>query len=254
MTAIVGVLCKDGVVIGTDSSATLTHGARPTIEQPTEKLTIIKNQVIVASTGSEGLNQRFCALVEKLWSKDVSRLPALEIGKLLSNEFIKELSQTYMEPKVNRAWNAAQYGALVAFPSKNTFRLCEFPEVGFQPELLTERFWYCSKGSTQVITDSFLALMRKVFWEEGPPSIRDGIFAVTWTLKHAIDVNPGGVNEPIRIAVLACVEGKPIKASLLEKEELDENLQNIEAAKQHLREFPKKLQKEAADDLEIPEP
>ena len=52
MTAIVGVLCRDGVVIGTDSSATFTYGPQRTIEQPTEKLSIVDQSVIVAGTGA----------------------------------------------------------------------------------------------------------------------------------------------------------------------------------------------------------
>ena len=41
MTSVVGILCKDGVVVGTDSSATFDNGQIRTIEQPFEKIEIM---------------------------------------------------------------------------------------------------------------------------------------------------------------------------------------------------------------------
>lgn len=38
MTILVGVLCKDGVIIGADGSATFGAGQMRTIEQPIDKL------------------------------------------------------------------------------------------------------------------------------------------------------------------------------------------------------------------------
>ena len=66
MTAIVGLHCSDGVVIGTDSSTTFAGAARPTIEQPTRKIDIVGGRVIVATTGAVGLAQRFRAVAQKI--------------------------------------------------------------------------------------------------------------------------------------------------------------------------------------------
>ena len=67
MTVLIGVLCKDGIVIGADSSVTFGDGCSQTIEQPdVEKIKIIKDKIIVAGTGSVGLGQRFCHLVATL--------------------------------------------------------------------------------------------------------------------------------------------------------------------------------------------
>jgi 20S proteasome alpha/beta subunit len=52
MTAIVGILCRDGLVIGADSSTTFASSVgSPIIEQPTEKLSLISDCIIVAGTG-----------------------------------------------------------------------------------------------------------------------------------------------------------------------------------------------------------
>lgn len=241
MTAIVGVLCRDGVVLGTDSSALFTDGTRPTIEQPTEKLLILRSHVILAGTGYIGHNQRFAELIEKSWDQRVfqSKHP-MDVARHLSKGITDDL--------VNTNATRGQYGALVAYPCGDKFSLCEFEVKGLQPELKNEKIWYCSMGSAQQITDPFLALMREVFWKDGPPNTQEGIFAVTWALDHAVKVNPGGVNAPIRIAVLLKGKKGP-EPSLLSEEELSSHRQNVDEAKAHLSDYAKKFRPEAAPDL-----
>lgn len=247
MTAVVGVLCKGGVVIGTDSSATFVHGHQfRTIEQPTDKLHVIDEHVIVAGTGPMGIDQRFRAITEKGWSDKIFQKSPIEVAKYLSRTGIEDLSHTYIKP--------GQYGALVAFPFGDKPQLCEFQISDFQPELKTERLWYCSMGSAQPIADPFLGFIREVFWQKGLPSVHDGIFAVTWTLEHAVKVNPGGVNGPIKIAILEREDKGRLKARILTEDELGQHRQNVDEAKSHLREFSKKHQPGAAADLEIPKP
>ena len=227
MTSVVGVLCKDGVVLGTDSSATLESGQVRTIEQPIQKLDVIGECVIVAGTGQIGLGQRFCAVVQQAWNNKEFQTTPIEVGKNLTKLAIKDFAETGAQ--------RGQYGALVAFPAEHKLCLCEFSVTDFQPEQKTERLWYCSMGSAQPITDPFLAFIREVFWDTGLPTVQEAIFAVTWTLDHAISVNPGGVNGPAQIAVLEHGRKTTLMARVLSEEELGEHRQNIEAAKQLLR-------------------
>lgn len=198
MTAVVGVLCRDGVVIGSDSSA--TFAATPnlrTIEQPTDKLSIIGGRTIVASSGEFGLNQRFERIVTGADEQDLWQSKHyIEVGKMLSATAIKDFSSTGIN------FGQIGYSALIAFYSDGKPQLCEFSLGTFQPEFKDENIWYVSMGSGQLITDPFLALMRSIFWDDGVPTVQDAIFAVTWTLEHVISVNPGGINGPTRIAVL----------------------------------------------------
>ena len=72
MTAVVGIRCKDGVVIGADSSATFGDGGGPrgVIEQSTSrKIEIIGESVIVAGTGAVGHMQRFSPVIQGLWNQ-----------------------------------------------------------------------------------------------------------------------------------------------------------------------------------------
>ena len=163
----------------------------------------------------------------------------MEIAKVLASKQIADFSETNA-PKT-------EYGALVAFPHRKGAQLFEFALRDFQPEMKTHKIWYCSMGSTQTITDAFLALMREVFWIEGPPSISGGQFAAGWALEHAIKINPGGVNGPIRMAVL-----QNDSARLLAPGEMDEVLQSVHEACSHLRGFREQLKLATAPAVPMP--
>jgi 20S proteasome alpha/beta subunit len=245
MTAIVGVYCKDGVVIGSDSSATFTAGQYGTIEQPTKKIDILGN-VIVAGTGQIGLGQRFCAVVKKAWDEKKFQNSEIEVAKYLCSNGIKDFAST--EAK------RGEYGALVAFPIMSQFHLCEFSIVDFQPEMKNDRLWYVSMGSSQPITDPFLAFIRQVYWNEGLPTVNEAMFAVTWTLDHAISINPGGVNGPIQMAVLEKMKKDKLEARFVETSELDEHRQYIAAGIDLLKKFKFNHQTGAPNIPEIPKP
>lgn len=240
MTVLVGLLCKDGVVVGTDSAATFASGQLRTIEQTTQKIDIVGEKVIVAGTGQIGLGQRFTAIVQKAWDEKHFRGSAIDVAKKLCADGINDFVSTRAP--------VGQFGCLVAYPVGGKAFLCEFAPTDFQPELKTERLWYSSMGSGQPICDPFLGLMRKAFWKQGPPSHQDGIFAVTWTIQHAIELNPGGVNGPVQIAVLSVVNGD-LRARLLSDAELAEHIGNVEGAITHLGDYANIMRGNNAPDI-----
>jgi 20S proteasome alpha/beta subunit len=107
MTAIVGILCKDGIVVGTDSSATFSTPGIRTIEQPAKKLDVIENRIIVAGTGQIGLGQRFCGIVKTAYDEKLFSKSYLDVGRGLSKRAIHDFIDT-SAPKTS-------YGALVAY-------------------------------------------------------------------------------------------------------------------------------------------
>lgn len=228
MTAIVGVLCKDGVVLGTDSSTTFTQGQFRTIEQPSDKIHIVGDRIIVAGTGQVGLGQRFTDIVQGSWEKKEFKGSGLDVARLLCAKTVRDFGSTSADK--------GNYGALMAYPTDGKHHLCEFATTDFQPELKTSNIWYCSMGSTQPITDTFLAFIREIFWTDGPPTVADAIFSVIWTLDLAVDINPGGVNAPVRIAVLRSRKGQ-YSAQLMTQEELAETRQGVDDMKKRMREI-----------------
>jgi hypothetical protein len=75
--------------------------------------------------------------------------------------------------------------------------------------------------------------MRRCFYSSGPPDLATGKFIVAWALEHTCDVNPGGVKEPIALAVLD-VNSDAVE---LAEEELQEHAQMITLAYDHLTMF-----------------
>ena len=231
MTALVGIRSRDGVVIGADGSATFVHGQHHTIEQPTKKIEIIDSHLIVAGSGYVGHAQRFCHVVRKLWRGRAFRgKDSIEIGKMLSQSGIADFQET----KVSNL----DFSALVAYSATDGMSLCELPSItGFQPEIkMLENNWWVAAGSGQPILDPLLAFFRSIFWKEEPPNLRGAIFTALWALIHACEVNPGGINEPISIAILE--DGKSGNlARLLPEEELTEHRSMVKNATEHMASF-----------------
>lgn len=243
MTVLVGVRCRDGVVIGADSAGTFAAGATRTIEQPVKKVEVIDDHIIVASAGEGGLGQRFCHTVRQAWESKVFMKHPIDVGRHLCTEAVKDFAQTQA--------TRSSYGALVAFPVKGELHLCEFAESNFQPELKTENLWYVSMGSGQTIADPCLGFIRQVFWNDGMPSCRDGLFAVVWTLQQAIKLNPGGINEPMQIAILAPEGGKP-RARLIDADEVREHVGNVDGAIEYLRGYSRLARGDGATSIPTP--
>ena len=246
MTILIGVLCREGVVIGADSSATFgAAGGIRTIEQPCHKLEIVNKTIVVAGTGQVGLGQRFVERVKEAWEQKYFRDSPVDAARKLAELAIKDFISTKAP--------AGSYGALVAFPISDKLHLCEFQIADFQPELKVDPIWFCSMGSGQLIGDPFMALMREIFWEKGPPSLQDGIFAAVWALEHAVSVNAGGVNGPIEIAVLRREGGRTV-ASLLADDDLQEHREAIQEAKERLRDLRRNHRGDGAEVPEVPRP
>lgn len=245
MTALVGIYCKDGIVIGADSAATsAAAGGIRTVEQPVMKIDIIDGRIIIAGTGQVGLGQRFRAQLADLWTnRKLTGVDKFGWARTVAATAIKDFQETAVQHE--------QYGALVAFPCKHEHHLVEFALRDFQPEFKDGNIWYVSMGSGQLIVDPFLAFIRDVFWNGGPPTIQDAIFATTWALDHVIGVNPGGVNGPVHIATLEKDRGE-WKARLLSENDLLEHRANIGAAKDALRTYKERMS-EGTEAAEIPQ-
>lgn len=231
MTIIVGILCKDGVVIGADSSATFgPHQSQPTIEQPVQKVFVIQKRFIFAGTGQIGAAQRFNAALDFGWvaGKFKGQDAPTEYGKTICKLAMEDFGSTKMPD--------GSFGALVAFPIKGQHHLCELGIIGLQPELKNSKMWFVSMGSGQSITDPFLGLMRRVFFQSDQPNLTEGLFLATWALQNAISLNPAGINGPPQVATLSFNKGEPT-AQILSDDELEEHKNSVEAAEKHLADY-----------------
>jgi hypothetical protein len=231
MTSIVGILCSDGVVIGCDSAATFGAGQAKIMQQPCNKMFLIDDTAIIAGTGEVGLNQRFCNLAFNGRNEplNIFSIGKLDTAKNLAGRFIRDLQQS--------AAPLGRYGALVAWHNSTGFYLCEFGLDTFQPEFRDENIWYGSMGGGQYITDPFLGFIRRVFWRNGLPTVQQGTFAVAWTLDHVIKINPGGIDEPIRIGVVEKGSDGKYHSRQINGSEIDDHLRAAKEVEDYLSKF-----------------
>lgn len=242
MTVVVAVLCDGGVVVGTDSSATCGGLGLRTMEQEVRKVVVLRDEVIVAGTGEVGLGQRFVEIADDLAKKKVfSQKTPLDAARELCRLARADFESTGACKQVTSGsgqFLSADYGALVAFPNHNQPQLIEFAVGTLQPEMRTATsVWYASLGSGQLIADPFLGLMRKTFCPSGPPSLPTGRFITCWALDHTIDLNPGGIDGPIELAVLEADASGQLRARELPEEELQEHLVSVAEVHEHLAGF-----------------
>lgn len=228
MTLIIGIKCNSGVVVAADGAATLGHITGTTVRQEVKKLTIIKDKMIIGTSGPVGLAQRFVGELEECYEKgELTGAKPSQAMTAISKRFQKnvKIEQAMAQgainligPAVNRHWMAQ---SIVASPIKKQVCLFEFPDIG-SPEEKTQDTAFVSIGSAQNTADPFLAFLKRLIWKNELPDIGIAIFSALWTLRHAIQTSPGGVADPIQIAILTKKNGE-FEARDLQRAELQEH-------------------------------
>jgi hypothetical protein len=241
MTVLVGIKCTDGVVIGADSIATSAHGVQALMRLPTDKIVKVSNTILMASTGAVGLNQRFEAIIMQCWSKGAFKEKTVECGRRLAEAAVQDFRSTNV---LLHGQHGYQFGALVAAPIDGEAQLFEFGTTDFQPEVKRDKLFCAAMGSGQNLAEPFLGFVSKVLWGRQPPTVQDGIFGATWALQHCIDLAPGSVGLPIRIATLK-KEGGDWRARIMDADETKEHEDAIRRVEARIGEIPKQLIEEA---------
>lgn len=202
MTIIVGVKCTDGVVIGSDSIATSAAGVTPIMQIiSNDKIRIFVDKVIVATSGPAGYTQRLHFQIEAAVRGGVfSKLGKNERPQNISKRFLSDLQSSLALAHPN---HGIGFGALLATEISGEPCLIEYASNSFQPEYKENKLFFVSMGSGQPLADPFLAFISKVLWKNTLPDIRLGRFGVYWALRHTINLAPGLVGPPIRIAILS---------------------------------------------------
>ena len=248
MTLILGIRCGDGIVLGADGSATLgALGAQTARQQSVRKLKIIHGRIVFGLSGPVGLGQLLGAHVEEAHNKGHLQHRVEQVAEHLRGAFWKLIepemrSATVSQPVVGpqAAASSAVCSTIVALPVLGQPELLQFNHQG-SPEIATEELPFVAIGSGQPIADPFLAFIRRVVWCMRPPTIQDGILAAVWTLRHAIETNPGGIAEPMSIVVLKREKDQKGKDDFTAREfvpdELDEHREAVEDAESQLAQW-----------------
>ena len=259
MTLIVGIKCKDSIVLGADGAATLTSFTEGTVIQKVRKLDIILDCIVFGSSGPIGLGQRYRGEIESIWKSRrlVNKLPH-EVMDILRRELWKyaevewKCAETCRPVIGGAAAMAAMCLAIVAIPISGFPHLFQFNHQ-CSPEEATTDLPFVSIGSGQKIADPFLAFIRHIFWSDKPPNLSEGVFATLWTLAHAIRTNPAGVADPIQIVTLSKNgKSKEFQAHELSRDELQEHGVAIKMAEDSLKNFRNSLKETGQPEIKLP--
>jgi len=235
VTVIVGVRCSDGIVIGADSAATAAIGHQPLMKLGSDKLYVVENRVVIATTGAVGQAQRFKAVVEAQYKAKLFGKDCVVASPHLTRETIMNFEQSGIRRDPNQGWGL---GAFVGGVFNDGIELVEYPWTDFQPEIKKGKLFFGSMGSGQTLADPFLSFVARVMWENKQPTVDIARFGVHWALSHTIECAPGGVGHPIKLATIS-KEGANWQCRLLEDEELAEQSEYIQAIERYMREYPK---------------
>ncbi|MFH1265366.1 MAG: hypothetical protein ABIK89_06525 [Planctomycetota bacterium] len=233
---LVGVLCEDGIVVGSADSGPGETGRVDPAEEPAASTFVVRKDLIVAGVGRTGLGQRFAQVVASIRSDSRFRdWTSLTVAKMISAEAIDEFASTRAD--------MGHFGALVALAACDGFELCEFSARDLQPEWKTPDRPFASLGAGRSVARPFLRFLQRVFFTDSPPTFAEGVFAATWALDYAIGGSgPGLAAESLKIAVLAReTPDVQLTARLLPAGELSDALAHVRAAEKHLAAYRREL-------------
>ena len=245
MTLIVGVKCKEGIVVGADSITTFGSAIEQEVQN---KIILIEPDGIYAGAGSVGLNQLILQRISSNWAslggvKNLADLRGL-ISELMWTEVGSALERARAADGIlgTGLAEAIRCNLMIALPHKDTPTLLVFDEGANSIEVTFESPFF-SIGSGGFQADPFLAFVKRIFWDDAAPkTIAAGLFCVLWTLDHVSRVNAGlGVGGSPNVAVLLRRDSSWI-AKRLSDEFLFEQMQAIPIAEDRLRSFRDQLE------------
>jgi 20S proteasome alpha/beta subunit len=209
MTVLVGILCSDGVVVASDSAATMAAGRMPTIgQQSTRKVyKLADSRIIYAGTGAVGMAQLIADRLDRGYRSGEFKGAATPeqmmgmLGAAITQMVMPYLQSGGMVHGMGHSGDGSLCKSLVAIDVKGTPCLFSFDFNG-APERMTAHLPFISMGSGQPIADPFLAFLKRLIWAKDAPTLVEGKLVSVWTIDHVCKTNPGGVGGDVQIMVL----------------------------------------------------
>ena len=236
MTAALGVICQDGIVMGSDgaSSAVRTSG-----------------------------KIRYERAKQKIWIHEIDTLccvMGVTAGKAASGQFVKYAIKRYIEIKKERLPKIDEYDLMFetrkwlldelqkvpsALPSSFSVLLSfavnnESPKFMLRlqgselaPMLIDQDLNYHSIGSGSTIINPFFEFLKEVFWNDTLPTVAEAQIGVVWALQHTIATSSAGVSAPMSIGIM-----QGVNASLITPKEMAQEIEEfIVDMKQNLQQY-----------------
>ncbi|MBY0462659.1 MAG: hypothetical protein K2Q34_05725 [Alphaproteobacteria bacterium] len=249
MTVVIGIYCSDGIVIAADSALTINGMVEQTYS---EKITCVNNDLVIGFAGDLGFSQRYksCILAAFLDSQSKAKTPE-EIVKTLCTAGLNEYLSTH---QANLPIEVPT-SFVVGFVHNEVHCLILLPEKNFQPVMINQDMPFCSIGSGHYLTNPFLCFIKNVFWKRNTvPEVSVGIFSALMALNLAIQVNPGGINGPVHVAVIRKDNENKYYCRKLHEDELSSHQANCDEALRYFAQYSHVFDKDVNSSHLIPQP
>lgn len=229
MTVAVGFYCHDGIVVGADSMLTPSMGGINVGHHKGCKVHLLNGHQLFAFAGDQGQAARFQIMADNSHTLPATTAHAIDFPLALTQSLIQQFNSTGIGNQIN-------VNTLLGFEYGGQHQLCVFEGI-IQPRLLDAAHYYVALGSGKLSADPFLRFLVDIFCIGGPPSVSEATFLTAWAIQHVIDTNPGGVDGPIRIAVMERDLHGALNTRILTDNEVDDQGQAVESARQSLRDW-----------------
>jgi 20S proteasome alpha/beta subunit len=231
MTILIGMLCSDGIVIGSDSAYTASNA----IEKSGNKIDIIDNKIIVGIAGNVLLGQRFANIVKS--NSNFIQNATTKNGDICNNVAVSEEVACFLHREFAKTNSISQYANskfFIAALTNNQLSFYTFTD-GTSGVISTDvkiggperDGWYECTGSGHYIANSCIALTKQLFGIDNIPTVETATLLCYWAIKHSIEINPGGINEPINIAALYKNNNNAVLLSDIELDDLEKRINEI---------------------------
>lgn len=222
MTVLVGVLCSDGAVIGSDTQMTSLNGmGLPTTQDTGRKLHVYsRGEAVLGYTGDFGEFQRLTGVLQKAVNHISDKQSSIEeitdvVHQILPSAFVSKVkgaARAIQEATERTVTNEEAYAILQSLADRSgggflALILNDNPAiVGFDGlscySLSAGDRVAVAMGSGSEVASPFLSFIRRVLWRNELPSVDDATVGVLWVIRHAIQYAGIGVGGRPEIAVL----------------------------------------------------
>jgi hypothetical protein len=249
MTVVVAYFCPDGMVVAADSMITPSVGTGSGVLNVGHhhgiKIYVLPGPQLFAFAGDQGQAARVKTWAEANHTLITQKAIALDYPLNLTAALFAQFQATGIA-------NSIGANVILGYLHGNAHHCCVF-EGPLQPRLLDADHYYVALGVGKLSADPFLRFLSDIFCQSGHPTVREAVFLATWTVQHVIDVNPGGVAGPIRVAVFEKADAGMFIARELPDTEIAEHKQAVESAAEALRDWRRNIQSGvAAQDVPLP--
>lgn len=221
-----------------DGAATLGSSIHATAQQRyIKKLTIHGGKVVIGTAGPVGMGQAVRAELEEpfrtnKFTGQVERVAGQVRG--LMWPIVQREVRAVADVRAASPDAAARVDpflqTLIAFPLGDDTCLVQFNEAcAFT--IANDELPFVCLGSGQSIADHFLAFVRRVLWCDDSPTLALGITSAIWTMRHVIETNAFGIQDPTQVVTLTRGHGELVARELTSPElsEHDASVDSIEA-------------------------